>query len=134
MKREKILLLGMLLFTSLHFAQSDLDRVIKGGELLLGGLSILKVANSNPKVDNKVIESLCVKNKLADKITVRIMGMNSEGEEIKKELVIPKEGKECLLLLPKGIYQYEIVLNNNEIYKKGEYNFEDKTTMIVKHE
>jgi hypothetical protein len=134
MKIEKFFLLGMLFISSVHFAQSDLDRVIKGGELLLGGLSILKVANSNPKVDSKVIESLCVKNKLADKITVRITGMSSDGEEIKKELVIPKEGKECVLLLPKGIYQYEIVLSNNEIYKKGEYNFEDRATMIVKQE
>jgi len=134
MKKEKITLMGMLFVSSMHFAQSDLDRVIKGGELLLGGLTILKVANSNPKTDNKVIESMCVKNKLADKITVKITGINSDGEEVKKELVIQKDGKECLLQLPKGIYQYEIVLNTSEIYKKGEYNFEDKTTMIVKQE
>ena len=134
MKTEKIIFLGMLLISSNHFAQSDLDRVIKGGELLLGGLSILKVANSNPKAESKVIESLCVKNKLGDKIIVKITGINSDGEQIKKELIIPKEGKECVLHLPKGIYQYEILLHTNEIYKKGEYDFEDKTTMIVKQE
>jgi len=94
MKKEKITLMGMLFVSSMHFAQSDLDRVIKGGELLLGGLTILKVANSNPKTDNKVIESMCVKNKLADKITVKITGINSDGEEVKKELVIQKDGKE----------------------------------------
>lgn len=134
MKKRKIILAVILLTSTLNYAQSDIDRVIKGGELLLGGLSILKVANSNPKPDSKVIESLCVKNKLGERITVKISGTNAEGDEIKKELVVPKDGKECLLMLPKGIYQYEIILINKEIYKKGEYNFDDETTMIVKQD
>jgi hypothetical protein len=134
MKTKKMLVVGILLISSMNYAQSDLDRVLKGGELLLGGLSILKVANSNPKPESKVIESLCVKNKLNEKITVKITGINSEGDDIKKELVIPKDGKECLLQLPKGIYQYEIILSNKEIYKKGEYNFDDETTMTIKQE
>ena len=33
--------------------------------------------------------------------------------------VIQKDGKECLLELPKGIYTYEIVLATKEIFKKG---------------
>jgi hypothetical protein len=122
------------LFPILSFPQSDLENVLKGGELLLSGLSILKVAKSDGKGDSKVIESLCVKNKLADKITFRIVGKNEEGDEVKKELVIPKDGKECLLVLPKGIYTYEITLSNKEIYKKGEYKFDEDIVMTIKQE
>ena len=130
--KQIILLFTLLPITS--FSQSDLETVIKGGELLLSGLSIFKVANSDSKENSKVIESVCVKNKRADKITFRIVGKNEEGDDIKKELVIPKDGKECLFILPKGIYTYEIVLANKEIYKKGEYKFEDDVVFTVKDE
>ena len=46
----------------LTFVQSDLDKVLKGGELLLGGISIFKVAKSDGKSDSKTIEIICVKN------------------------------------------------------------------------
>jgi hypothetical protein len=62
------------------------------------------------------------------------VGKNQEGDDVKKELVIPKDGKECLLELPKGIYTYEIVLANKEIYKKGEYKFDDEIIITVKEE
>ena len=113
-------------------AQSDLQNVLRGGELLLSGLSIFKVAKSTPKDDSKVIESVCVKNKLVDKITFRITGKNEEGDDIKKELVIQKDGKECLFLLPKGIYTYEVVLPNKDIYKKGEYKFDEEVIITIK--
>ena len=129
--KQIILLFTLLPITS--FSQSDLETVIKGGELLLSGLSIFKVANSDSKENSKVIESVCVKNKRADKITFRIVGKNEEGDDIKKELVIPKDGKECLFILPKGIYTYEIVLANKEIYKKGEYKFEDDVVFTVRY-
>lgn len=116
------------------FAQSDIDKILKGGELLLGGLTIMKTANSNPKNDDKAIYDVCVKNKLNDKILVKIIGKDTEEKEFKKELVIPKDGKECLLELPKGIYSYEIVLSNKEIYKKGEYMFNTDLTMVIKEE
>jgi hypothetical protein len=60
----------------MSFAQSDLQNVIKGGELLLGGLSIFKIAKSDAKSDSKTIKSWCVKNKLTEKITFRIVGKN----------------------------------------------------------
>lgn len=116
------------------FAQSNLESAIKGGELLLNGLSILKISKSGSKGDSKVIESLCVKNKLTDRITFKLVGKNEEGDEIKKELVIPKDGKECLLLVPKGIYTYEITLANKDVYKKGEYKFDDDIVMTIKQE
>ncbi len=128
------LIATFLLLPIMAFAQADLNSVIKGGELILSGLSILKVAKSDGKSDSKTIKSLCVKNKLTQKITFRILGKNAEGEDIKKELVIPKEGKECLLELLKGIYTYEIELPNKEIYKKGEYKFDDEIIITVKEE
>ena len=114
-------------------AQSDIDKVLKGGEILVNGLSFLKSNKTEAKSTNsKVIESVCVKNKLTDKITFRIVGKDEEGEDVKKELVIQKEGKECVFELPKGIYTYEIVLANKEDYKKGEYKFNEEITITVK--
>jgi hypothetical protein len=115
----------------MSFAQSDLQTAIKGGELLLTGLSIFKTTKGS-KTDSKIIESVCVKNKLIDKITFRIVGKNEEGDEIKKELVIQKDGKECLFILLKGIYTYEVVLPNKEIYKKGEYKFDEDVVITIK--
>ena len=65
-----------LFFSISSFAQSDLQNVIKGVELLLGGLSIFKIAKSDAKSDSKTIKSLCVKNKLTEKITFRIVSKN----------------------------------------------------------
>lgn len=129
----KTLIAITLLLPAISFAQSDLQTAIKGGEILLTGLSIFKTAKSG-KSDSKIIESVCVKNKLVDKITFRIVGKNEEGDEIKKELVIQKDGKECLFVLPKGIYTYEVVLPNKEIYKKGEYKFEEEVIITIKEE
>ena len=66
----------LLALPMLSFAQSDLQNVIKGGELLLGGLSIFKIAKSDTKSDSKTIKSWCVKNKLTEKITFRVVGKN----------------------------------------------------------
>lgn len=128
------ILFTLLLMCQFLFSQADLNNVIKGGELLLSGLSILKIKKTDAKNESKVIESVCVKNKLNDRITFRIEGKNKEGDDIKKELVIPKDGKECLFSLFKGIYTYEIVLTNKEIYKKGEYKFEEDVVITVKEE
>lgn len=128
------LIVLLLVFPLISFAQTDLNNVIKGGELILSGLSIFKVAKSDGKSNSKTIKSLCVKNKLTEKIAFRIIGKNTEGEEVKKELVIPKDGKECLLELLKGIYTYEIELSNKEIFKKGEYNFDEEIIITVKEE
>lgn len=127
----KVFMVIIFLLPMVSFAQSDLQTAIKGGELLLSGLSVFKTAKSG-KSDSKFIESVCVKNKLVDKITFRIVGKNEEEDEIKKELVIQKDGKECLFVLPKGIYTYEVVLPNKEIYKKGEYKFDEEVVITIK--
>ncbi len=131
MKANFLLLLFMSLTTS-FYSQSSLEKTIKAGEVLVNGLSIFK-SNKSEKVNNsKTIENVCVKNKLTDKITFNLTRKDEEGNTIKKDLVIPKDGKECLLELPKGIYTYEIVLPNNEVLKKGEYKFIEEITITVK--
>lgn len=121
--------LAMLLLPVFSFAQSDL---VKGSELLLNGLSFLK-SNKEAKASNsKFIESVCIKNKLQDKITFILAGKDEEENVLKKELVIPKEGKECVFELPKGIYTYEIILSTKEVFKKGEYKFEEQLVITIK--
>lgn len=123
----------MILFPILSFAQSDIEKVLKGGEIIVNGLSFLKSNKSEAKETNsKVIESVCIKNKLADKITYTMVGKDDEDNVVKKELVIQKDGKECVFDIPKGIYTYEIVLANKEVYKKGEYKFNEEITITVK--
>ena len=126
----------ILIFTNSFFfsySQSDVDKILKGGEIIVNGLSFLKKDKSDVKETNsKVIESICIKNKLTDKITFIISGKDEEDNTIKKEMVIQKDGKECVFELPKGIYTYEIVLANKEVYKKGEYKFNEEITITVK--
>lgn len=122
-------------FSISSYSQSDLDKVLKGGEIIVNGLSFLKGNKSEIKSTNsKVVESVCVKNKLTDKITFSLAGKDEDGNAIKKELVIQKDGKECVFELPKGIYTYEIVLANKETYKKGEYKFNEEITITVKND
>lgn len=132
MKVKLFLVFFFLTINNLH-SQSDVDKILKGGEIIINGLSFLKKDKSESKETNsKVIESVCIKNKLTDKITFIISGKDSEENTIKKEMVIQKDGKECIFELPKGIYTYEIVLANKEVYKKGEYKFNEEITITVK--
>lgn len=115
------------------YSQSDVDKILKGGEIIINGLSFLKKDKSEAKETNsKIIESVCIRNKHTDKITFIITGKDAEDITIKKEMVIQKDGKECVFELPKGIYTYEIVLANKEVYKKGEYKFNEEITITVK--
>ena len=132
-KLPKLILLYFFFSNCLCYSQSDFDKILKGGEIIVNGLSFLKKDKSEVKETNsKVIESICIKNKLTDKITFIISGKDAEDNTIKKEMVIQKDGKECVFELPKGIYTYEIVLANKEIYKKGEYKFNEEITITVK--
>lgn len=124
----KITIIVCLLSLSVY-SQSNIDKLIKGGEILVTGLTILK-DKSKPRENGLV--KICVKNKRFEKITVAIAGKDSLGAALNKSLVIPKDGKECFLELPGGIYTYEIVLPNNEIYKRGEYDFDENMTITVK--
>ena len=133
MKMKSKIFLIAIIFSNLLYSQSDVDKILKGGEIIVNGLSFLKKDKSEVKETNsKVIESVCIKNKLIDKITFIISGKDEEDNTIKKEMVIQKDGKECVFELPKGIYTYEIVLANKEIYKKGEYKFNEEITITVK--
>lgn len=122
MINKKILIITFYLIFSLSYSQNNLDKILKGGEIIVNGLSFLKKGKSETKETNsKNIESVCIKNKLSDKITFVLIGKDDDDKEIKKELVIQKDGKECCFEISKGIYTYEIILANNETFKKGEY-------------
>lgn len=137
MKKVIYIFLSLLFFHT-GSAQSNLEKVLKGGEILVNGLSILRGNKSNLTVETnsssspKIIESICIKNKLAGKITITLKGEDEDGNTVKKELVIQKDGKECVFELPKGIYTYEIILANKETYKKGEYKFNEEMTITLK--
>lgn len=129
----KILVI-LLLFSNFIQAQT-LETLIKGGELLVTGISIFKTSklteSKDKTVDSKFVATVCVKNKLAEKITVKLDGKDSEGTKVTKELVVQNDGKECVFEIPKGIYTYEIILSTKEVFKKGEYKFEEEITIIV---
>jgi hypothetical protein len=100
-------LLFFLFFSNFHQAQT-LETLIKGGELLVTGISIFKTSklteSKDKTVDSKFVATVCVKNKLAEKITVKLDGKDSEGTKFTKELVVQNDGKECVFEIPKGIY------------------------------
>lgn len=113
-------------------AQSDIDKVIRGGEILLGGLSILKVARSDPKSDSATIETLCIRNKTQQTIRLVLTKINVDEDTFIKELVIPVNDKDCLLDIPKGTYSYTIYLPNEVIHKKGEMKIDENISMTIK--
>jgi hypothetical protein len=127
----KNILLAFILPYLMH-GQSDLETVIRGSEILLTSLTALRVAKSDPYGKN--IETVCVKNKLEEKITFVLTGKDEDDNEIKKELIISKGGKECMLNIPKGIYTYEVLLPDDSVYKKGEYKLDGIRTIIIKEE
>lgn len=115
------------------FSQSDFEKTIQAGGIIINVLSFLK--NNKPSQNtNKMVLVLCVKNKLEEKITFKIIGKDLEDNEVKKDLVIQNDGKECFLEIPKGIYTYEVILSNKETFKKGEYKFDDDITVTIKKE
>jgi hypothetical protein len=124
---KAIILLSLL---SLSGHSQTLDKIIKSGEILVTGLTIL--TDKHGVSSNGVINKICVRNKLTDKITLNLAGVDVNGIAMFRSLVIQKDGKECLLEVPVGIYTYEIVLPNKEIYKRGEYRFDESTTITVK--
>ena len=57
------------ILSSSVYSQSDVDKILKGGEIIVNGLSFLKKDKSEAKETNsKVIESVCIKNKLTAKL------------------------------------------------------------------
>ncbi len=126
MKFKPFLAIATLL-PMMSFAQSDLQTAIKGGEILISSLGLFKGSKSSAKQ-----EGFCVKNKLSDKITFKLTGKDDKDNDIKKELVIPPDGKECLFQVPKGIiYTYEVIFNK-ETFKKGEFKLDEDTTITIK--
>lgn len=129
---KKYIIQLFILLPLFSFSQSDFEKTIQAGGIIINGLSFLK--GNKPASDNKLTLMLCVKNKLDEKINFKILGQDKEGNEIKKDLVIAIDSKECFLEIPKGIYTYEVLLTNKETFKKGEYKFDDDITITIKKE
>lgn len=110
---------------------TNLDKGIAIGNILVQGYMALR-GNGTKTVDPnaKTIESFCFKNKMDEKITVKLNG-KIEDETINKELVIQKNEKECTYNLPKGIYTYEVLLTSKDVFQKGEYRVSEETLMTI---
>lgn len=106
----KMYLLFIFLFSNIIvYSQSDVDKILKGGEIIVNGLSFLKNDKSEAKETNsKVIESVCIKNKLTDKITFIISGKDEEDNTIKKEMVIQKTEKNAFLNYQKAFIHMKL--------------------------
>ena len=130
----KLLVATLIMLSSITFAQTDLENALKVGQVVLNGFSIFKLSGADKKSDSKSISSVCIKNRLQEKISFIITGKDAEGVAVVKEMVIQNDGKECVFNILKGIYTYEILLANKEQYKKGEYNFDDDVVIVVKKE
>jgi hypothetical protein len=132
--RKYVFLIAAMLLNNISFAQTDIANMLKVGEEVLGGLTIFKSAKSQTKKDSKVVSSVCIKNKLTEKIDFKMLGKDDAGNEVKKEMIVQNDGKECVFDIPKGIYTYEVTLSNKDIYKKGEYKFDDDVVITIKKE
>jgi hypothetical protein len=128
----KPLLATLIMLPIISFAQSDFEKAVKAGEVLVTGFSIFKSSGVAKKSDSKIISSVCIKNRMFEKITFIMTGKDAEGVSVIKEMVIQNDGKECVFNILKGIYTYEILLANKEQFKKGEYNFDDDVVIVVK--
>src|SRR5690349_6985797 len=88
--RFKSVLAVLLVLPMMSNAQSDLTAIVKGSEILVGGL-ITIFSSSKKNVNSTTVESVCIKNKMNDKITLILTRQTEEGDEIKKELIIQKD-------------------------------------------
>lgn len=129
----KSILAVLLVIPMISNAQSDLNAIVRGSEILVGGL-ITIFAPSKVNQSSLTVESVCFKNKMTNKITLILTRQTEEGDEIKKELVIQKDSKEYFYDLPKGVYSYEIVLSDSLVYKKGEYKFDQVKVITIKED
>lgn len=114
-------------------AMSGLDKGLAIGNILVQGYMALKGNGTKPVDPNaKTVDSFCFKNKMEEKITIKLNG-KIEDEEVKKEFVIQKDEKECTYNLLKGVYTYEVLLSSKDVYQKGEYKVSEETLMTINH-
>ncbi|MDF2933245.1 MAG: hypothetical protein K0R36_2576 [Chryseobacterium sp.] len=133
--RIKVFVLFLILFFNVNLksqtTMSGLDKGLAIGNILVQGYMALKGNGTKPVDPNaKTVESFCFKNKMDEKITIKLNG-KIEDEEVKKEFVIQKDEKECTYNLPKGIYTYEVLLSSKDTYQKGEYKVSEEALMTI---
>lgn len=111
-------------------AQTDIENLLKYGQLILGGVTIVKSAEAE-KTDNPMV-SVCVKNRLSQKVTFILKPSETLKSQSSKEMVIQNLDKECFISLQKGVYTYEVLLPNKELYRKGDCLVEEDLTITLK--
>ena len=123
---------GTVIFTQAQMSGLDKGAII--GSILIQGFQAIR-GNGSSKADpnSKTVTSYCFKNKMAEKISIKL-NAKIEDEDVKKELVIQKDTKECTYNLLKGIYSYEIALSSKDIYKKGEFNITEESVVTINHD
>lgn len=129
---KKCIITLLFLLPVLCFSQSDFEKTVQAGGIIINGLSFLK--GGKQVSADKTLIVLCIKNKLSEKIAFSIKGKDKQDNEIKKDMVVQNDGKECFFEIPKGIYTYEVLLPNKETFKKGEYKFDEDLTITIKKE
>ncbi|MBW7675227.1 hypothetical protein [Chryseobacterium chendengshani] len=132
--QRKIIVIFIILFyfpLKSQTTMSGLDKGLAIGNILVQGYMALK-GNGTKQADPnaKTVDSFCFKNKMDEKITIKLNG-KIEDEEVKKEFVIQKDEKECTYNLPKGIYTYEVLLTSKDVYQKGEYKVSEESLMTI---
>ena len=135
-KIKGLILLFFIFFINVNAqtTMSNLDKGLVIGNILVQSYMAIKGNGTKQQADSnaKTVDSFCFKNKMDEKITVKLNG-KIEDEEVKKEFVIQKDEKECTYNLPKGIYTYEVLLSSKDTYQKGEYKVSEETLMTINH-
>jgi len=119
------------------FSQAQMSGLDKGaiiGSILIQGFQAIRGSGASKADPNsKTVNSYCFKNKMDEKISIKL-NAKIEEEDVKKELVIQKDTKECTYNLLKGVYSYEIALSSKDIYKKGEFNITEESVVTINHD
>ncbi|VFB04340.1 Uncharacterised protein [Chryseobacterium taihuense] len=100
---------------------SGLDKGLAIGNILVQGFAALKGNNAKPVDPNaKTVDSFCFKNKMDEKITVKLNG-KIEDEEIKKNSLSQKTKKNVrttfqkVFILMKFCFQVRILIKKENI-------------------
>jgi hypothetical protein len=134
---KKLFVIIAALHSGVSFPQSDFQKVINAGGLILTGISIIRgqkaeIPKQEQQPETPYLSELCFKNKLEEKITIRLTGKDQEGNVLTREVIVLRDGKECLYEIAKGVWDYEIVTGEDSVYRKGQYRLRDQTVITIR--
>jgi hypothetical protein len=134
--KTRHLTMFLVLIGNLIHAQSrtPVEQAVEGGKVLV---ELIKVFSSEKDDDADTgcrgrYADLCVANARDTSLTVSIM---HRGTDEKRELVIARDGKECSLQLPIGVWTYDLKLSGTAAsIRKGDLLIEgcSDVTMTIR--